>query len=294
MLYRYAHLPSILQVVAIGLIAIDTGGIHWGIANMVYQAIRHVVVSGVVQRFFATPYGTELIRPWKLITLSIGVGLLIWGSFYYHAPDWDIAISLIMALFAYLTASWSMHVMVERQWRQFPLMLLATWWTVDGCYALYWFFENPFALETMRSANAPASLSLYWMCGLVWYWNGSIKALFERVPLGLRLYAIAKALMKIIVWVLLVFGLYLSYYWWDMQRLRAFCDEIKPGTAVADLPRIADKHGFSPKWVRLESFTNASSIPTTDYVPSPASVGANVCAIRHNKEVVISTEIQID
>ena len=68
----------------------------------------------------------ELVRPWKVLTLCIGVGLLIWGSFHYSAPDWDIPISLVMAFFAYLTASWSMHVMVERRWRDFPLMILLT------------------------------------------------------------------------------------------------------------------------------------------------------------------------
>ena len=95
-----------------------------------------------------------------------------------QAPDWDIPISFIMALMAYLTASWSMHVMVERQWRQWPLMLFWTWFTVDGCYWLYWHFKNPVALELMREANAPASLSLYWMCGLVWYYRGTLREMW--------------------------------------------------------------------------------------------------------------------
>ena len=125
----------------------------------------------------------EYRRPWKLFTLAVGIALLIAGSFIYEAPDWDIPISLIMAGFSYLTASWSMHVMVERRWGQWPLMLLLTWWTVDGCYALYWVFVDPVALEMMRSANAPASLSLYWMCGLVWYHRGTLvelKQVFDR------------------------------------------------------------------------------------------------------------------
>jgi hypothetical protein len=128
--------------------------------------------------------GQELVRPWKLCTLVLGVGLLIGGSFYYPAPDWDIAISVIMAGFAYLTASWSMHVMVERRWCDFPLMLFFTWWTVDGCYALYWFIKDPVALDYMRASNAPASLSLYWMCGLLWFWNGSLHELVARIRPG--------------------------------------------------------------------------------------------------------------
>ncbi len=128
-----------------------------------------------------SPFLTELTRPWKLFTLGIGIGLLIWGSFYYKAPDWDIPISFIMAFFAYVSASWSMHVIVERRWSDFPLMIFATWWTVDGCYSIYWYIQDPIALDNMRSANAPASFCLYWMCGLVWYWNGSLKELVVRI-----------------------------------------------------------------------------------------------------------------
>ena len=127
------------------------------------------------------PILNELLRPWKIFTLGIGGFLLIWGSFYYAAPDWDIPISLIMAFFAYLSAGWTMHVMVKRRWRDFPLMIFATWWTVDGCYSLYWFIKNPAVLDYMRAANAPASLCLYWMCGLVWYWNGSVKEFIARL-----------------------------------------------------------------------------------------------------------------
>ena len=127
----------------------------------------------------------EYLRPWKLATLAFGVALLIAGSFYYQAPDWDIPISLIMALLAYLTAPWSLHVLVERQWRMWPAMLFATWFTVDGCYWIYWHFKNPVALELMREANFPASLSLYAICGLLWYYRGSLReALAQMRKMG--------------------------------------------------------------------------------------------------------------
>jgi len=126
----------------------------------------------------------ELLRPWKLVTLAGGIGLLVAGSIFYEAPDWDIPISFIMALMAYMTASWSMHIMVERRWRQWPLMLFWTWFTVDGCYWLYWHFKNPVALELMREANAPASLSLYWLCGLDWYYRGSLREMWVDLRLA--------------------------------------------------------------------------------------------------------------
>ncbi len=123
----------------------------------------------------------EYFRPWKLVTLAVGIALLILGSFYYGAPDWDIPISFIMAIFAYLTAPWSMRVLLERKWRLWPIMLFFCWFTVDGCYAIYWHFKNPVVLELMRSGNFPASLSLYGMCGIVWLYRGSLERLVSEI-----------------------------------------------------------------------------------------------------------------
>jgi len=124
---------------------------------------------------------TEYARPWKLVTLAIGIALLIVGSIYMPAPDWDIPISLIMAAFTYLTAPWSLRMFIERKWKNLPLALFFIWFTVDGCYWLYWSFVNPEALELMRSVNFPASLSLYLICGLIWLYNGSLKDLVAEV-----------------------------------------------------------------------------------------------------------------
>lgn len=45
---------------------------------------------------------TEYKRPWELVTLSISIGFLVKGSFYYKATDWDIPINLIMEILTYL------------------------------------------------------------------------------------------------------------------------------------------------------------------------------------------------
>ncbi len=122
----------------------------------------------------------EYRRPWKLITLALGIALLILGAFYYEAPDWDVPISFIMAILAYLTAPWSLRVIIARRWRHWPLMLFLTWFTVDGCYAIYWHFVNPQALALMRDANFLASLCLYGMCGLLWLYAGSLSELLAE------------------------------------------------------------------------------------------------------------------
>ena len=106
----------------------------------------------------------DYLRPWKLFTLAVGI-----------APDWGIPISFIMALLAYLTAPWSLRVLVTRQWRLLPLALFATWFTVDGCYAIYWHYTDPQVLALMRAFNAPASLALYGVCGVLWLYRGSLR-----------------------------------------------------------------------------------------------------------------------
>lgn len=124
---------------------------------------------------------TEFLRPWKLATLAIGIALLVAGAYLMPAPDWDVPISFIMALFTYLTAPWSMRVLLERRWRLWPWMLLATWFSVDGCYAIYWQLVDPAALALMREANFPASLSLYGICGVIWLYRGSLQALLAEI-----------------------------------------------------------------------------------------------------------------
>ncbi|MBP8213850.1 MAG: hypothetical protein KAX66_00180 [Propionivibrio sp.] len=122
----------------------------------------------------------EFRRPWKLATFALGLLLLVVGSYYYKAPDWDVPVCFLMAVPTYLTAGWSMRVIVERRWRHWPLMLFFAWLCVDGLYAAYWSVVDPDALAFMRSANAPASLCLYLACGLVWYWNGSAVEAWQR------------------------------------------------------------------------------------------------------------------
>jgi hypothetical protein len=128
----------------------------------------------------------EYLRPWKLVTFAIGLALLIVGAIYDQAVDWDIPISLIMAACAYLTAPWSMRVVLERRWRRFPLMLFATWFSVDGCYWLYWRETKPAVLEIMRSANFPASLALYGLCGAIWLYRGSLRELLAETRESMR------------------------------------------------------------------------------------------------------------
>lgn len=90
------------------------------------------------------------------------------------------------------------------------------------------------------------------------------------------------------------FVLYPIYYWWDMRNLRSFCDAVKVGTPVTALAQIAEHHSISSNWLRGDGVFNEREKYWSIYVPSTASVGSNVCAIRHDKMKVISAIIEID
>ncbi len=121
---------------------------------------------------------SEYLRPWKLITLIIGIGLLLSGANYYNAPDWDYPISFIMALATYLTAPVATRILFKQKWRSLPLALLFYWFSVDGGYWMYWSVINPDALM-MREANFYASTCLYWLCGFIWLHDGTLRELLS-------------------------------------------------------------------------------------------------------------------
>lgn len=122
----------------------------------------------------------ECLRPWKLFSLACGLALLIAGSVWMPAPDWDVPISVIMAILTYFTAPWSLRVLLERRWKLWPLAAFWTWFSVDGCYWIYWHFRDPRALNLMRSANFPASLALYGICAVIWLYRGSLRELRDE------------------------------------------------------------------------------------------------------------------
>jgi hypothetical protein len=91
-----------------------------------------------------------------------------------------------------------------------------------------------------------------------------------------------------------IFILYLAYFWWDMGHLRAFCAELRPGTPISQLYSIAQKHGVNTYLLKGDGAYSERTGQWTHYIPATSSVGANVCAIHHNKVTVISAEIEID
>lgn len=112
-----------------------------------------------------------MLRPWKLTTLAIGLALLIAGAFYYQFQDWDIGISLIMGIMAYVFAPWSVRALIARQWSKLPLVLFLYWLAVDGVYVGY---NELLGRWYVREANFWCSTTLYWLCGVIWFYDGPL------------------------------------------------------------------------------------------------------------------------
>jgi hypothetical protein len=123
-------------------------------------------------------YARELLRPWKLITLAIGMAWLFYGALHYRIGDWDIGVSLVMGPATYALAPWSVHVIGSalryrpRGWWWHPLpALAATVFVVDSSYVIYHTLAgNPI----YRDLNFQASLPLYFLAGVGWLYRGSL------------------------------------------------------------------------------------------------------------------------
>jgi len=122
----------------------------------------------------------ELRRPWKLATVALGLGWLLYGALNYGIADWDVGISLLMGGLTYLLASWSVGRLAQlRRPDAIGLAvalaaLFAAWYCVDGVYVLY----HGLAGNRMdREGNFRASLLLYFLAGMIWFYRGGLAEL---------------------------------------------------------------------------------------------------------------------
>lgn len=91
---------------------------------------------------------------------------------------------------------------------------------------------------------------------------------------------IAKALV-----LLLLLGA--AWIWWDVHRLRAFCDEVHAGLPLSTLAEVAQRHSVAPRWVARQGVFDAQSKDWVMFVPAASTMGDVVCAIHHDRAVVV-------
>ena len=105
----------------------------------------------------------ELVRPWRLAALAVGIGILIAGSHLTPSADWDYPICFIMGLWAYVFAPWTVRALVYLDWKRLPLAWLFAWAGIDGVYSLYWWLRGFDALQAFRGPNIVFSAPLYFI-----------------------------------------------------------------------------------------------------------------------------------
>ena len=127
----------------------------------------------------------ELYRPWKLASFAIGMSWLIYGALNYHFGDWDLGISLLMGGMAYLFAPWSLRTLAcvfRQRPSHWPLRtsmaIFYGWLTVDGVYMAY---HGLLGHPTLRAENARTSGAFYLLCGIAWFYRGSLRELLREM-----------------------------------------------------------------------------------------------------------------
>lgn len=103
---------------------------------------------------------------WKYTTFLIGFAWLIYGAMFFDYPDWDIGVSIVMAVSTLGAADVAWKIMKQQIYRLFPMAAMATWWCVDGSYTTYWSIVDPTVM--IREGQWPMSLCLFLLCGAVW------------------------------------------------------------------------------------------------------------------------------
>lgn len=125
---------------------------------------------------------------WKNGTFVIGVLWLIWGALFLDYPDWDIGVSVIMAISSYFTAEYTWKYLtraLDRNLKDAIPVLFFTWWSVDGSYWAYWTVVNPSVM--IREGQWLMSLCLYLLCGIVWSLVPAQQSLLDTTKLGFQL-----------------------------------------------------------------------------------------------------------
>jgi len=130
-------------------------------------------------------YLRELRRPWKLATLAVGMAWLFYGALCYDISDWDVGVSLIMGGCTYLWAPWSVTTIfraLRHRPRLWPLhlvtALIPALFTVDWAY---WIYHTAIGNRMLRWENFKTSLALYFLCGILWCYRGTLRELVRDI-----------------------------------------------------------------------------------------------------------------
>lgn len=115
------------------------------------------------------------ITAWRFGTFAVGLYLLYFGSLLYHAPDWDLGVSVLMAVATAAVMPMFHGCVVVAIIHKVPTarVLAGLQAFFIGCfpvqvvYSLYWqWMGTP---EVQAFENFGASWVLFLACWVIWY-----------------------------------------------------------------------------------------------------------------------------
>ena len=122
----------------------------------------------------------ELLNPWRVASLVLGLVMLVLGSVYLPSDDWDVPLCFVMGVPAYVLAPWTVRQAFGLRWKWLVPAVLAFWLTVDGTYTLYWWVKDFPHLAVFRPANFFYCTPIFWIAGC--WWNVDFKSMEWRLP----------------------------------------------------------------------------------------------------------------
>jgi len=130
-------------------------------------------------------YLRELRRPWKVLSFSIGMTWLLYGALFYEIRDWDIGVSIVMGCLTYLLAPWSVRLIAK------AIRLRSRWWLLHIAIAViaallvadtsYMTYHAIAGNPTDREGNFRASITLYFLAGILWAYQGPLRQLVHDI-----------------------------------------------------------------------------------------------------------------
>jgi hypothetical protein len=126
-------------------------------------------------------YFRELRRPWKLASFGMGMLWLLYGAVFYGICDWDVGVSIVMGGLTYICAPWSVITIyrsIQSRPKVWPVHVVAA--LIPAMAAVdwsYWLYHTIVGNRMLRWENFKVSMALYFMCGILWCYQGSLKEL---------------------------------------------------------------------------------------------------------------------
>lgn len=97
--------------------------------------------------------------------------------------------------------------------------------------------------------------------------------------------------LKVVGSIIIIFGMYLGWVWYDVRKLNKFCDSISLDMKVGELEGVAEEYGIESRYLKMRGLKTNSGHPYF-IIPAASTVGETVCIIRHDGKVVISADIR--